>query len=172
MSMAQKVMASSLAAVTVSLLAPCAVVACTPLQSPTVAQQEAWDLRDQADLWARHDMIFAAIVTAVRDEGPGQLDPSTSPQVRIHDTIRVSLEPTLMVKGNQVLPAPYEIRNVFALCFPQGIAQAQVGQRYLIYGPPSSDHGRAGGIVEIDRLKHAETLLAVYQAAALTALEP
>lgn len=171
MSMAQKVLASSLAAVIASLLAPSAALACIPPRSPTVARQEAWELQEQADLWARHDMIFAAIVTAAGDEGPGALDPSAS-QIRIHDHIRVRLEPTVMVKGNQALPAPYEIRNIFALCFPQGIARGHVGQRYLIYGAPSSDLGRTGGIVEIDRLVHAETLLAVYQAAALAALEP
>ena len=168
----QKLVAAGLAAVVMSMAAPGAVLACTPLRSLTTAEQEARDLQDQAELWARHDMIFAAIVTAVGDEGPGALDPRAPPQIRVHDNIRVRLEPIVMVKGNQALPAPYEVRNIFAGCFPEGIARAHVGQRYLIYGEPSSDYRRAGGIVEIDRLKDAETLLAVYQAATLAALEP
>ena len=167
----QKLVAVGLAAVVMSMAAPGAVLACTPLRSLTTGEQEARDRQDQAELWARHEMIFAVTVTAVGDEGPGALDPA-APKIRIHDNIRVSLEPIVMVKGDHAVPASYEIRNIFAGCFPSGIARAHVGQRYLIYGEPSSDYQRAGGIVEIDRLKDPETLLAVYQAAALAALEP
>ncbi len=171
-SMAGKIMLSGLTALVMATLVPSAALACIPPRSLTAAEQEAQDLQVQTELWARHDMIFAATVTAVSDEGADALDPDEPPRVRINDTIRVRLEPTVMVKGDGALPAPYEIRNIFVGCAPRGLARAQVGQRYLVYGAPSSEYGRAGGIVEIDRLRDAETIVAVYQAATLTALEP
>ncbi len=170
--MSVRIIVVTLAAGALSLCAPGMTSACIPPRALTAAEQEAQDLQVQAELWARHDMIFAATVTAVSDEGADTLDPDEAPRVRINDTIRVRLEPTVMVKGDGALPAPYEIRNVFVGFAPRGLARAQVGQRYLVYGAPSSEYGRAGGIVEIDRLRNAETIVAVYQAATLTALEP
>lgn len=170
--MVRKTVLCGLGALVVGALIPSAALACIPPRSLTAAEQEAQDLQVQAELWARHAMVFAATVTAVSDEGVGALDPDEPPRVRINETIRVRLEPTVMVKGDGALPTSYEIRNIFVGCAPQGLARAQVGQRYLVYGAPSSEYGRAGGIVEIDRLRDAETILAVYQAATLTALEP
>lgn len=168
--MHHKFIAGGVAALLLSLTLPADAWACLPPLPMTAAEEEARDLRVQSDLWARHDMIFAAVVTAVGDGNPRPADSDALPQVRIGNTIRVRLEPIVMVKGQGALPEPYEIGNIFTGCVPQGLARAQVGQRYLIYGPPSSEYGRAGGIVEIDRLKDAETILAVYQAAALAAM--
>lgn len=170
--MPTKIIAVSLAAGILSFCTPGMTSACIPPRSLTAAEQEAQDLQIQAELWARHDMVFAATVTAVSDEGDGALDQDKPPRLRINETIRVRLEPIVIVKGDAPLPAAYEIRNIFVGCAPQGLARAQVGQRYLVYGVPSSEYGRAGGIVEINRLRDAGTILAVYQAATLTALEP
>lgn len=168
--MSYKFIAGGIATLLLSLTFPGKARACLPPLPMTVAQEEARDLQIQAELWARHDLIFAAVVTAVGDGRSEILDPSEPPRISIHDEIRVRLEPIVMVKGQGALPGPYEIGNIFTGCAPQGLARAQVGQRYLVYGPPSSEYGRAGGIVEIDRLKDAQTILAVHQAAALAAM--
>lgn len=165
---------AGLAVVVFSGTAPGIARACTLPLPMTPAEVEARDLSVQADLWSRHDMVFAVTVSAVTAEGASSDGGSGPPRIPMpgQERIRVQLTPTVMVKGNQPLPAPYEIRNISVGCAPQGIQRAQVGQRYLIYGRPSQDWGRAGGIVEIDRLRDAETLVAVYQAAALAAVAP
>lgn len=168
--MSYKFIAGGIATLLLSLAFPGTARACLPPLPMTAAQEEARELQIQAELWARHDLIFAAVVTAVGDDRSEILDPGAPPRISINDEIRVRLEPIVMVKGQGALPEPYEIGNIFTGCVPQGLARAQVGQRYLIYGPPSSEYGRVGGIVEIDRLKDAETILAVYQAAALAAM--
>lgn len=149
--------------------APGIAQACIPPLPMTSEEQQAYDLQSQADLWARNDLVFAAVVTAVEGNHPPS-DSRSEPRVSISERINVTLQPIVLVKGRQALPASYEIRDIFVGCAPQGLQRAQVGQRYLIYGPPSSEYGRAGGIVEVDRLKDAETLLAVYQASALAAM--
>ena len=161
-------------AIALSVALPGLALACIPPLPMTAAEEEARDISVQADLWARNDMVFAVTVTAVTSEADASPISRGPPRIPMpgQERIRVQLTPSVTVKGDQPLPAPYEIRDIFVGCAPQGIQRAQVGQRYLIYGRPSQELGRAGGIVEVDRLKDAETIVAVYQAATLAAIAP
>lgn len=170
----KKYLMAGLAVVVLSATAPGVALACISPLPMTPAEEEARDLSVQADLWNRNEMVFAVTVSAVTAEDLPSEGSSGDPRIPMTDQerIRVQLTPIVMVKGNQPLPAPYEIRDISVGCAPRGIQRAQVGQRYLIYGRASQDWGRPVGIVEVDRLKDAETLVAVHQAAALAAIAP
>ena len=164
-----KYLTASVVTVILAMAVPGMALACLPPLPVTAAQ----DLADQADMWARYDMVFAVRVSAVEPEGQAAEASDGPPRLTRpgEGRLRVQLTPVVMVKGDQPLPEPYEKRNIFIGCAPQGLQRAEVGQRYLIYRSSSQNSGTDSGIVEIDRLKDPETLLAVYQAATLAALE-
>lgn len=125
----KKYLMAGLAVVVLSGAVPGLAHACMPASEPRPTAEEfaARQASLQADWWARSDTVVIATVTGsdVSDR-----------------TLRVTLAPSLLIKGETVLPDPFEVSDHMTNCRPGGIMGAggiTVGEVYVVYRQSDGD---------------------------------
>lgn len=111
------------AVMAVALAAAGQALACMPASGPTPTpeQQTVWRTALQSSFWTGADTVLIAAVT--------KSDVTER-------TLNVTLAPSMVIKGEGPIPAPFVVSDAMSNCRPGGVMGAgpiTVGQVYVVY---------------------------------------